>query len=693
MKFTIKHESRGRMRVHMEQYRMTYEQADTLLYVIHNHRNVTFVKVYDRTADAVIEYVGDREQIIELLRHFHYESANVPQTVIKTSGRELNNSYQEKLIGSVVWHYSKKLLLPLPIRIALTIGRSVKYIGIGLKCLLQRKIEVPVLDATAITVSLITKDFSTASSIMFLLGIGELLEEWTHKKSVDDLARSMSLNVSKVWLRTPENQEILVESSKIEKGDKVVVHMGNVIPFDGEVLDGDAMVNQASLTGESVPVQRTVGNTVFAGTVVEEGEITIRVKEVEGNNRFDQIVTMIEESEKLKSELEGKAEHYADKLVPWTLGATGLTYLLTRNVTKAMSILMVDFCCALKLAMPISVLSAIREASLYNVTVKGGKFLEAVAEADTIVFDKTGTLTKAHPTVVDVVNFNDEYSSDDMLRVAACLEEHFPHSMAKAVVDAASKKGLSHKEMHTKVEYIVAHGIATSINGKRTVIGSYHFVFEDEKCVVPAGKEPLFESLPLYYSHLYLAIEGKLSAVICIEDPLRDEAAAVVTSLKKAGISKVVMMTGDSERTASVIAKKVGVDEYYAEVLPEDKAAFVEREKAKGRKVIMIGDGINDSPALSAANVGIAISDGAEIAREIADITVGSDDLYQIVTLKYISNALMKRIKSNYRKIVGFNSGLIALGVAGVLPPTTTALLHNGSTILISVNSMKNLLE
>ena len=693
MKFTIKHESRGRMRVHMEQYRMTYEQADTLLYVIHNHRNVTFVKVYDRTADAVIEYVGDREQIIELLRHFHYESANVPQTVIKTSGRELNNSYQEKLIGSVVWHYSKKLLLPLPIRIALTIGRSVKYIGIGLKCLLQRKIEVPVLDATAITVSLITKDFSTASSIMFLLGIGELLEEWTHKKSVDDLARSMSLNVSKVWLRTPENQEILVESSKIEKGDKVVVHMGNVIPFDGEVLDGDAMVNQASLTGESVPVQRTVGNTVFAGTVVEEGEITIRVKEVEGNNRFDQIVTMIEESEKLKSELEGKAEHYADKLVPWTLGATGLTYLLTRNVTKAMSILMVDFCCALKLAMPISVLSAIREASLYNVTVKGGKFLEAVAEADTIVFDKTGTLTKAHPTVVDVVNFNDEYSSDDMLRVAACLEEHFPHSMAKAVVDAASKKGLSHEEMHTKVEYIVAHGIATSINGKRTVIGSYHFVIEDEKCVVPAGKEPLFESLPLYYSHLYLAIEGKLSAVICIEDPLRDEAAAVVTSLKKAGISKVVMMTGDSERTASVIAKKVGVDEYYAEVLPEDKAAFVEREKAKGRKVIMIGDGINDSPALSAANVGIAISDGAEIAREIADITVGSDDLYQIVTLKYISNALMKRIKSNYRKIVGFNSGLIALGVAGVLPPTTTALLHNGSTILISVNSMKNLLE
>ena len=692
MKFTIKHESRGRMRVHMEQYRMTYEQADTLLYVIHNHRNVTFVKVYDRTADAVIEYVGDREQIIELLRHFHYESANVPQTVIKTSGRELNNSYQEKLIGSVVWHYSKKLLLPWPIRTALTVGRSIKYIGIGLKCLLQRKIEVPVLDATAITVSLVTKDFSTASSIMFLLGIGELLEEWTHKKSVDELARSMSLNVSKVWLRTPENQEILVESSKIEKGDKVVVHMGNVIPFDGEVLDGDAMVNQASLTGESVPVQRTVGNTVFAGTVVEEGEITIRVKEVEGNNRFDQIVTMIEESEKLKSELEGKAEHYADKLVPWTLGATGLTYLLTRNVTKAMSILMVDFCCALKLAMPISVLSAIREASLYNVTVKGGKFLEAVAEADTIVFDKTGTLTKAHPTVVDVVNFNDEYSSDDMLRVAACLEEHFPHSMAKAVVDAASKKGLSHEEMHTKVEYIVAHGIATSINGKRTVIGSYHFVFEDEKCVVPAGKEPLFESLPLYYSHLYLAIEGKLSAVICIEDPLRDEAAAVVTSLKKAGISKVVMMTGDSERTASVIAKKVGVDEYYAEVLPEDKAAFVEREKAKGRKVIMIGDGINDSPALSKADVGIAISSGAAIAREIADITVSSDDLNSLVTLKEISNLLMARIRSNYRSIMSFNTALIVLGVVGIIPPTTSAFLHNASTLSFTLKSMTKLM-
>ena len=693
MKFTIKHESRGRMRVHMEQYRMSYEQADTLLYVIHNNKNVTFVKVYDRTADAVIEYVGDREEIISLLRHFHYESAKVPETVISTSSRELNNCYQERMAGKIVWHYGKKLLMPAPVRTVLTIGRSIKYIGMGLKCLLNRKIEVPVLDATAISVSLITRDFDTAGSIMFLLGIGELLEEWTHKKSVGDLARSMSLNVSKVWLKTPEDQEILVEASEIQKDDNVVVHMGNVIPFDGEIISGEAMVNQSSLTGEPVPVARSCGNTVFAGTVVEEGEITVRVKAVGGNNRFDQIVAMIEESEKLKSDLEGKAEHYADRLVPWTLGATALTYLLTRNVTKAMSILMVDFCCALKLAMPISVLSAIREASLYNVTVKGGKFLEAVADADTIVFDKTGTLTKARPTVVDVVTFTDDYTADDMLRVAACLEEHFPHSMAKAVVDAAARKNLKHEEMHTKVEYIVAHGIATSIDGKRAVIGSYHFVFEDEGCVVPPGKQQLFEELPLYYSHLYLAIEGRLTAVICIEDPLRPEASAVINSLKKAGITKVVMMTGDSERTASVIAGKVGVDEYYAEVLPEDKASFVEQEKAAGRKVIMIGDGINDSPALSAANVGIAISDGAEIAREIADITVGSDDLYQIVTLKYISNALMKRIKKNYRQIVGFNSGLIALGVAGVLPPTTTALLHNSSTILISLNSMKNLLE
>ena len=692
MKFTIKHESRGRMRVHMEQYRMTYEQADTLLYVIHNHRNVTFVKVYDRTADAVIEYVGDREQIIELLRHFHYESANVPQTVIKTSGRELNNSYQEKLIGSVVWHYSKKLLLPWPIRTALTVGRSIKYIGIGLKCLLQRKIEVPVLDATAITVSLVTKDFSTASSIMFLLGIGELLEEWTHKKSVDDLARSMSLNVSKVWLRTPENQEILVESSKIEKGDKVVVHMGNVIPFDGEVLDGDAMVNQASLTGESVPVRRTIGNYVYAGTVVEEGEVTIDVKAVGGSSRYEKIAAMIEDSEKLKSGLESRAEHLADKLVPYSLGGTALTWLLTRNTTKALSILMVDFSCALKLAMPISVLSAIREAGMYKITVKGGKYLEAVAEADTIVFDKTGTLTKAKPTVAKVVSFN-EMNEDELLRIAACLEEHFPHSMAKAVVSAAKAKHLDHEEMHSKVEYIVAHGISTQIEGKKAVIGSYHFVFEDEKVIIPDGKKEQFDNLPEEYSHLYMAIEGKLAAVICIEDPLREEAAEVIKELREAGLSKIVMMTGDSERTAKAIAKRVGVDEYYAEVLPEDKASFCDKEKAAGRKVIMIGDGINDSPALSAANVGIAISDGAELAREIADITVGADNLRELVTLKKISNGLIRRISRNYRMIVGFNAGLIGLGVTGIIMPTTSALLHNTSTLVIGLKSMQNLLD
>ena len=691
MKFTIKHESRGRMRVHMEQYRMTYEQADTLLYVIHNHRNVTFVKVYDRTADAVIEYVGDREQIIELLRHFHYESANVPQTVIKTSGRELNNSYQEKLIGSVVWHYSKKLLLPLPIRIALTIGRSVKYIGIGLKCLLQRKIEVPVLDATAITVSLVTKDFSTASSIMFLLGIGELLEEWTHKKSVDDLARSMSLHVSRVWLMK-DGQEILVPSDQIRTGDEIVVHMGNVIPFDGVVTAGDAMVNQASLTGESVPVQKNAQKYAYAGTVVEEGELTICVKEVNGGSKFEKIVTMIEESEKLKSNVEGKAEHLADRLVPYTLAGTGLTYLLTQNMTKTLAVLMVDFSCALKLAMPISVLSAIREASLYDITVKGGKFLEAIAQADTIVFDKTGTLTKAEPTVAKIETFC-ERSEEELLRIAACLEEHFPHSMAKAVVDAAKKRNIFHEEMHSKVEYIVAHGISTMIDEHKVIIGSAHFVFEDEHCVIPDGMEEKFAVLPEEYSHLYLAIDGKLAAVICIHDPIRQEAFPVINSLKRAGISKVVMMTGDSERTARAVAAQIGVDEYYSEVLPEDKAGFVEREKAAGRKVIMIGDGINDSPALSAADVGIAISDGAEIAREIADVTIGADNLYEIVTLKAISNGLMKRIHKNYRSIILINAGLIALGVTGIIQPTTSALLHNTSTLVIGLKSMQNLID
>ena len=639
----------------------------------------------------MISYVGDRQTIIELLRGFHYEDVEVPEGLIENSGRELNNTYQEKLIGKIVFHYARRWILPYPIRICLTSLRSVKYIWKGLTTLAAGKIEVPVLDATAIGVSVLRSDFNTAGSIMFMLGIGELLEEWTHKKSVDDLARTMSLNVGKVWL-VSSGQEVLVPTSQIKAGDKVVVHMGNIIPFDGVVAEGEAMVNQASLTGESVPVRKTVESTAYAGTVVEEGELTILVKEVGGSSRFEKIVKMIEDSEKLKSGAESKAEHLADKLVPYSLGGTILTYLLTRNVTKALSILMVDYSCALKLAMPISVLSAIREASLYNVTVKGGKYLEAVAEADTIVFDKTGTLTKAKPTVVDVVSFNGE-STDELLRIAACLEEHFPHSMAKAVVDAATQKNLEHEEMHSKVEYIVAHGIASKINEKRAVIGSAHFVFEDENCVIPEGEQEKFDALPKEYSHLYLAIEGKLAAVICIEDPLREEASAVVQSLKRAGLSKVVMMTGDSERTAAAIAKRVGVDEYYSEVLPEDKASFVEREKAAGRKVIMIGDGINDSPALSAANVGIAISDGAEIAREIADITVSSDDLYQIVTLKLLSDSLMERIKKNYRRIVGFNSLLIVLGVTGVIQPTTSALLHNSSTLLIGLESMQNLLD
>lgn len=691
MKFVIKHEIKGRMRIHVSQYRMSCGQADTLLYFLHSNKYVTFAKVYERTGDAVISYVGDRTEMIRTLQQFSYEKVDVPAGVVENSGRELNAKYQEKLIGKIVCRYAGRMFLPYPLRACVTTVKSVKYLWKGLQCLWHRKIEVPVLDATAIGVSIFRNDIETAGSVMFLLGIGELLEEWTHKKSVDDLARTMSLNVGKVWLKR-EDQEVLVQTSEIRPGDEVVVHMGNVIPFDGIVSDGEAMVNQASLTGESVPVRRIVENSVYAGTVVEEGELTVLIKEVGGSSRFEKIVTMIEESEKLKSALEGKAEHLADKLVPYSLGGTVLTYLLTRNVNKAISVLMVDFSCALKLAMPISVLSAIREASLYHVTVKGGKYLEAVADADTIVFDKTGTLTKAKPTVVDVVSFNGA-QPDELLCIAACLEEHFPHSMAKAVVDAAQEKNLAHEEMHTKVEYIVAHGISTTIDGKRAVIGSSHFVFEDENCTIPEGKQELFDSLPKEYSHLYLAIEGKLAGVICIEDPLREEAEAVVNSLKRAGITKVVMMTGDSERTAAAIAKRVGVDEYYSEVLPEDKAGFIEKEKAAGRKVIMIGDGINDSPALSAANVGIAISDGAEIAREIADITVGSDDLYQIVTLKLLSDSLMKRIRGNYRFIVSFNLGLILCGVAGILRPTTSALLHNTSTLLISLKSMQNLLD
>ena len=592
----------------------------------------------------------------------------------------------------MIYHFGRKWFLPAPIRNAYTAVVSVKYIWKGIRTLAKGKIEVPVLDATAIGVSMFRGDYGTASSVMFLLGVGELLEEWTHKKSVGDLARSMSLNVGKVWLKK-DGQEILVPSEKIVSGDEIVVHMGNLVPFDGEVSDGEGMVNQASLTGESVPVRRTLGSVVYAGTVLEEGELTILVKQTGGSSRYEKITAMIEESEKLKSGLESKAEHLADRLVPYSLGGTALTYLLTQNATKALSILMVDFSCALKLAMPISVLSAIREANQHKITVKGGKFLEAVADADTIVFDKTGTLTKAQPTVAEVVSFSETKNPDELLRIAACLEEHFPHSMAKAVVDAAREKHLDHEEMHSKVEYIVAHGISTTIEGKKAVIGSYHFVFEDENSVIPKGMEEKFSRLPAEYSHLYLAIEGVLAAVICIEDPLRPEAAEIVRQLKKAGLKKIVMMTGDSERTAKAIAKKVGVDEYYAEVLPEDKANFVEKEKAEGRKVIMIGDGINDSPALSAADVGIAISEGAEIAREIADITVAADDLAEILVLRMLSNRLMKRIHRNYRFIVTFNAGLILLGVGGILQPTTSALLHNTSTLYIGLKSMGNLLD
>ena len=670
---------------------MTHEQADILLFYLQNIEGVFRADVYDRTADATIHYEGDREIIIEGLRRFRYEEVEVPNGLLETSGRAMNAEYQEKLVDKILFHYGRKFLLPYPISAAYTTIMSAKYIWKGIKTLMERKLEVPVLDATAIGVSILRNDFDTAGSVMFLLGIGELLEEWTHKKSVDDLARTMSLNVGKVWLKT-EDQAVLVPSNQIKAGDQVVVHMGNVIPFDGEVVDGEAMINQASLTGESVPVRRVAGNYVYAGTVVEEGEVTVEVKAVGGSSRYEKIASMIEESEKLKSGLESRAEHLADKLVPYSLGGTALTWLLTGNTTKALSILMVDFSCALKLAMPISVLSAIREAGMYKITVKGGKYLEAVAEADTIVFDKTGTLTKAKPTVAKVVSFN-EMNEDELLRIAACLEEHFPHSMAKAVVSAAKAKHLDHEEMHSKVEYIVAHGISTQIEGKKAIIGSYHFVFEDEKVIVPEGMEEQFEHLPEEYSHLYMAIEGKLAAVICIEDPLRDEAVEVIRELREAGLNKIVMMTGDSERTAKAIAKRVGVDEYYAEVLPEDKAAFCEREKAAGRKVIMIGDGINDSPALSAANVGIAISDGAELAREIADITVGADNLRELVTLKKISNGLIRRISRNYRMIVGFNAGLIGLGVAGIIMPTTSALLHNTSTLVIGLKSMQNLLD
>ena len=690
MKFLIKHEVQGRLRIHVIRNRMTCAEADVLCWVLEKQKNVVKVKVYERTADAVIYYTGDREELIHGLKQFHFEKADVPDNVISSSGRDLNSAYREKLITKTLLHYGGKLLLPNPVRKTWLTLKALQYIGKGIRCLARMKIEVPVLDATAIGVSVLRGDFKTAGSVMSLLGIGELLEEWTHKKSVGDLARSMSLNIKKVWLKGDE-QEILVPVSDILPGDRVIIHMGNVIPFDGEVSCGEGMVNQASLTGESLPVRRCEGQSVYAGTVLEEGELEIVVRAVSGSTRFEKIVTMIEDSEKLKSNLESKAEHLADRLVPYTLVGTAIVGLLTRNVTKALSVLMVDFSCALKLAMPIAVLSAIREAGQNGITVKGGKYLEAVAEADIVVFDKTGTLTKAKPIVKEVIVFGD-YPEPEALRIAACLEEHFPHSMAKAVVDAAKRRSLYHEEMHSKVEYIVAHGISSYIEGKKTVIGSSHFVFEDEKCRIRPEYQERFDTLPGEYSHLFLAIDGELVAVICIEDPLREEAGEMVRLLKEEGISKIVMMTGDSERTAVSIAKRVGVDEYYSEVLPEDKADFIEREKAAGRKVVMIGDGINDSPALSAADAGIAISDGAELAREIADITIAAEDLREIVILKRLSNAMINRIQGNYRGVVGINAALIALGVAGIIRPTTSALLHNTSTLAISLKSMGNLL-
>ena len=691
MKFKVLHNMRGRMRIHVMTNEMTDLQADKLEYDLAAQDMILTAKVYERTGDVVITYMGERQVLLSYLQTYCYKQMVEADETLARSGRAMNRKYWDKLVNRVVLRMGSKLFVPAPIRTGLVLAKSLSYIKKALSCVGRRKIEVPLLDGIAITTSIVRGDYGTAGSVMFLLDLGEIMEEWTHKKSVDDLAKKMSLNVSKVWLNV-DGKEVLTDVSKIETGDCVTVHMGNVIPLDGVIKEGEGMVNQASLTGEAIPVAKKPGGYVYAGTVLEEGELLIEVKENSGTTKYEKIVAMIEETEKLKSTVESRAEHLADRLVPYTLAGTGLVYLLTRNVTKALSVLMVDFSCALKLSMPISVLSAMREAQSHGITVKGGKFLESMAEADTIVFDKTGTITKAQPVVSDVISFCDE-EPDELLRIAACLEEHFPHSMAKAVVRAAMDKGLVHEENHSKVEYIVAHGISSRIQEKKVIIGSYHFVFEDEQCVIPQGKEELFESLSGECSHLYLAIDGVLAAVIAITDPIREEAPQVVSMLRKCGLSKIVMMTGDSERTAEVVAAKVGVDEYYSEVLPEDKASYVEKEHQAGRKVIMIGDGVNDSPALSAADVGIAICDGAEMAREIADITIAGDNLEELVTLKRLSNALVKRIHGNYRQIVGFNTGLILCGIGGVMQPATSALLHNTSTLAISVKSMKDLLN
>ena len=691
MKCKILHESAGRIRVHLNCRRMTLHQADVLEYYLRNVDGVREVSVFDRTQDAVIVYRADRAALVRALAAFSFDTAETMGLVPDHTTRALNREFEDKLSWTVIRRVISKLFFPLPVTTALAIYHSIKYIREGLSALLHGKLSVAVLDATAVTVSMVRGDFSTASSVMFMLRLGEILEDWTHKKSVADLAGAMSLNVDHVWLKTGET-ETLVPIGDIQAGDCVVVRTGNLIPLDGKIVSGEAMVNQASMTGESMPVPKREGSYVYAGTVAEEGECVVRVEKALGGGRYDRIVHMIEESEKLKSTAEDKASRMADRLVPYTLGGTALTYLLTRNVTKMLSVLMVDFSCALKLAIPIAVLSAMRESSGYHISVKGGRFLEAVAKADTIVFDKTGTLTYATPTVAAVIPFGG-HGEAEMLRLAACLEEHYPHSMANAVVAEAKRHGLTHEEYHSQVQYVVAHGISSMVEGKKVIIGSAHFVFEDEGCRIPEGEQPKFDALPAAYSHLYLCMDGELAAVICIHDPLRREAREAVKALHESGFTNVVMMTGDNRRTAETVAAEVGVDAVYAEVLPEDKAAFIRQEKEKGHTVIMVGDGVNDSPALSEADAGIAISTGAAIAREIADITVSSEDLFALVTLRRLGEALMERIHGSYRFIVGFNLTLIALGVAGVLPPATSALLHNGSTLGISLRNMTDLLD
>lgn len=691
MKFQIVHESSGRMRIHCAQKRMRLEQADLLEAYLQQTGGVRQAVVHERTCCAVIHYQCAREELLQRISRFAYDAEGVAELAPLHSSRALNRTYEEKLVGRIAFKAVRSLFFPAPLRIAYTLWKSIPYLFRGVRCLLRGKLRVELLDGLSIGISMVRRDFATAGSVMFLLELGELLEEWTHKKSVDDLARCMSLNIDRVWLKTPSG-EVLVPLNQVKTGDRIAVRMGGLIPLDSTIEEGEVMVNQASLTGESIPVPKRPGTAVYAGTVVEEGECILRVMQQSGESRYDKIVAMIEQSEKLKSAAENRASNLADKLVPYTLVGSGLAYLLTRNVTRALSVLMVDFSCALKLAMPLAVLSAMREASSYHVTVKGGKYLEAAAKADTVVFDKTGTLTYACPVVAEVIPFGG-HSGEEMLRLAACLEEHFPHSMANAVVQAARDRGLSHEEMHSQVEYLVAHGIASTVGTERVVIGSAHFVFEDEACKVPAGEQEQFDALPEQFSHLYLAIGGQLAAVICISDPLRTEAEAVINALRRLGIQKTVMLTGDSERTAAAIAAQVGVDEYRSEVLPEDKARFVEEERAQGHTVIMLGDGINDSPALSAADVGIAISDGAAIAREIADITIAADDLFELVSLRMIASSLLRRIQSNYRFVIGFNGALIALGTAGALSPAASAMLHNLSTLGVSLRSMTNLLD